>query len=380
MYFHLIWLKEKEGKQYELDCLIKWWDENFIRDFMSTWWAVVVSISEYKDDDISSFWNILLATVYKNTEIQIIISGEDLSERLYYFAMLWLAPQVFNFINNPIPEPQMQELIKNTFIKIKEDNEIAQEQAEKAQKAEANIYEDKSIKNWLKALNDNIDYMEQILKIWQWIISWLDSKTLQNMIEEMKKIRLWTNFNKMAEVIFDAQDLVWRLEEQIFQALDDKKFLIDRNSYITNIDVIKECFKIKSAKDKTTFDPTKMWLEESIYGFAGPVAAISKFTRKDVTNIFKASSANDLFDVLMELIEYFSAVAIFVISALFVISPIFKRDFSLYALPAFGWLWLLIYLFNSLKFKKLWTKIIAFVILALIYRYGLVLLKNTFVF
>jgi len=379
MYFHVIWLKEKNWEQAELDFLIKWWDENFIRDFLAVWGAVIVSISQY-DWEAKDFGNIMLAVGYKNAEIQIIFPWEDLEERLYFFASLGLAPQVFNFMDNPIPEFQMKDMIKNVFIKIKEESQQLQAQQEQIQLAETKKYEERWMQDWLKSLNDNIDRMEQVLKVGIGILSGTDIKKLEDMINEMKKIRLWTNFNKMAEIVFDAHEFVLRMENQIFEALGDEKFLIDRNSYVNNIDVITETFKLSRAKDKMVFDQSKMDVTESVYSVLWPVAVFSQFIYKDFSNTVKSSSANELFDVLMNLVEYFVLTVIIVLSISWSLAPMIWYNFSLYALPAFGWLWLLVYLFNSLKLNKLRMKISAFVILAWIYWYGLILLKNTFVF
>lgn len=379
MYFHVIWLKEKNWEQAELDFLIKWWDENFIRDFLAVWGAVIVSISQY-DWEAKDFGNIMLAVGYKNAEIQIIFPWEDLEERLYFFASLGLAPQVFNFMDNPIPEFQMKDMIKNVFIKIKEESQQLQAQQEQIQLAETKKYEERWMQDWLKSLNDNIDRMEQVLKVGTGILSGTDIKKLEDMINEMKKIRLWTNFNKMAEIVFDAHEFVLRMENQIFEALGNEKFLIDRNSYVNNIDVITETFKLSRAKDKMVFDQSKMDVTESVYSVLWPVAVFSQFIYKDFSNTVKSSSANELFDVLMNLVEYFVLTVIIVLTISWLLAPMLWYNFSLYALPAFGRLWLLVYLFNSLKLNKLRMKISAFVILAWIYWYGLILLKNTFVF
>lgn len=379
MYFHVIWLKEKNWEQSWLDFLIKWWDEIFIRDFLAAWWTVIVSIApyEWKDRD---FGNIMLAVGYKNTEVQMVFSWEDLEERLYFFASLGLAPQVFNFIDNPIPEFQMKDMIKNVFIKIKEESQQIQAKQEQEQLAETKKYEEKWLQKWLDSLNDNIDRMEQILKAGEWILSWADMKELEDMVNEMKKIRLWTNFNKMAELVFDAHEFVLCMEDQIFKALGNEKFLIDRNSYVNNIDVITETLKLSKANDKQIFDPSKMDLNESVYSMLWPVTIFSKFIYKDFLSTIRTSSTNDLFDILMNLIEYFVWIIIIVLVISRLLSPMLWYSFSLYALPAFGRLGLLVYLLNNLHLNKLRIKIASFVVLAWIYWYGLILLKNTFVF
>ena len=53
--------------------------------------------------------------------------------------------------------------------------------------------------------------------------------------------------------------------KSVYLLYGNEKFLIDRNSYVNNIDVITETFKLSRAKDKMVFDQSKMDVTESVY-------------------------------------------------------------------------------------------------------------------
>ena len=378
MYFHLIWIKEKAWKQYELNLLLKWWDEDFIRSFLAHRWVVIVSLNKF-EWETASFGNISMSILFENKEIQILMNWKDLSERLYFIAFLWLAPQFVNFVDNPIPELQMNELIKSTFLKIKEENEKLKQWQEEEFEKEQKKYEESSIKDWLKIINSNIDHIEQVIKAWAWILSSIEVKQLENYLNEMKRIRLWTNFNKMASLVLDAHVLVRNAEEQIFDAYKDKKFLVDERSSVTNIDVMSEYYKLSRAKDKTTFMPKALTTTETVYGVLGNASVFLQLLRRDFISTFDRTSFDEFFDVLMEMIEFWVITTTVIICfSRFVFNIFGVGEFSLYSLPAFWWLWLLIYLFNSLNLKWPIARIWGLVILIAIYRYWLVLLMNTF--
>lgn len=377
MYFHLIWIKEQDSKAYQLDFLIFWWNEDFLKSFLSQWWVVIVKLEEFKDDP-STFWNIIMSLMYNQSEIHLLMPWEDLEERLFFIAFLWLAPQVVNFVNKPIPELQMQELIKKVFTNIKKSKEIEREKQAEAEASETKIYQEKWIEEWLAVLNSMIDNIEQIKKVWNWILLFQDIKKLEDLENEIKKIRLWTNFNKMASLVFDTQNLLWKLQTTLFAALWDNKFLIDRNSYVTNIDVISECFLLEKAKDKAVFQSKWMTPSESMYNTMWSWFVFLKFLVQDIKSTFQESSWQDIFSITMELIELIVLVATIILSLLRLLSPILWLNYSLYFLPVFGWLWLLLYLFNNLKIKKIWIKCLILVVIIWIYWYWVILLKNTF--
>ena len=378
MYFHLIWIKEKNWKKYDLDILLQWWDEDFLRKFLWYRWVVIVSISEFKEDP-RTFWNIILLATFSDINIQIITKWEDLWERLYFIMFLWLSPINANYIENPIAQDQVKQLIETNSAKINEENEKIKNEQEALELKEQKKYEETWITEWLKIINSTIDHIQQLTKAWQWIISWNELKTLDNYLNEMKKIRLWTNFNKMAMLILDANHLAKKVEKDIFEANKDKTFLINENSSISNIDLLSEYFRINRILDESTLWVAWLSPGESMLKMMWNNSIFFVSLAQDVNYIFKTTTIDETFAIVMNLIEYIVLCAIVVICLIWLFAPLFWVDsFSLYLLPAMWWLWLLLYLFNNLKLKWIAANGVWFAILAAVYRIWLKLLLNTF--
>ena len=378
MYFHLIWIKEKDWKQHELDLLLQWDDENLVRGFLSHRWVVIVSLNEFKEKP-EDFGAIKMSVLYNNAEIEILMKWEDLSEALYSMMFLGLNPKSANYLDDPVPEDEMNSIIASTNSKIHAVNQEIQERKEMEEKKEQKKYEEAAIWDSLKIVNAEIDRIEQVIKAWEWVILWLEMKELEDYLNEMKKIRLWTNFNKMATLVFESHALVKTAEAEIFKAYDSQKFAIDKNSSVTNIDVINDIFDSKRISEKWALQASSLTTGESMLNMLWPATVFLKLLKRDIIHTFKTTSADEIFGVVMDMVEYFVLTAIIVLSILWLIAPlIWVNNFSLYFLPALWWLALLIYLFNSLKLEWIIRKILWFVILVFIYRRGLVLLLNTF--
>ena len=378
MYFHLIWIKEKEWKQHELDFLLQGEDENLIRGFLSNWGIVIVSLNEFKEDP-KDFSEIKMSVLYNNTEIEFLMKWESLEETLYSMMFLWLDPKFANYVNDPIPEEEMNSIIASTIAKIRAINQEIKEKKEMEEQREQKKYEESAISDSLKIINAEIDRIEQVIKAWQWVIWWIEIKELEDYLNEMKKIRLWTNFNKMASLVFDSHKLVKNAEDEIFKAYDSEKFLVDKNSSVTNIDVISDLFESKRISETATLQATNLTPGESVLNVLWPATIFLKLLKRDIIHTVKTSSIDEVFDIVMELIEYFVLTWIVILSFLRLIAPLIGvQKFSLYFLPALWWLGLLLYLFNSLKLKWILRKTFAFIALVLIYRRGLILLLSTF--
>lgn len=378
MYFHLIWIKEKNWKNYDLDVLLQWWNEDFIRKFLASRWVVIVSIIEYKEDP-KSFWNIIIFSRYENVDVSILTKWEDIKESTHFFVFLWLNISNINYVNEPLSDNQVKEIINNTISEINEENENFKKKQELAELNEQKKYEEAWIKDWLKILNSNINNIEQVMKAGEWILSWMDMKQLENYLNEMKRIRLGTNFNKMASIVLDAQILLKKAEEEIFNAYDNQKFLIDKNSFATNIDVLNEYFNSNRRLEKAKLQPVGLTASENMLNITWENAIFLALLGRDINYSFKDISLNELFDIVINMIEFIVLTIIITISLLWLFALVFwYSGFSLYLLPAMWLLGLLIYLLNSLKLKWIITKFTWFCIIVIIYRRWLTLLLNTF--
>ena len=339
---------------------------------------VIVSIEEFKEDP-NSFWNISISVDFSDTEIQILTQGEDLGEKLYSMIYLWITPTKANYTENPIPEDEVSKLIESNTLKIEEENKKVEEQQKLAELKEQKKYEESWITEWLKVINDSIDHIEQLIKAWEWIISWNELKELEDYLNEMKKIRLWTNFNKMAAMVLESHAVVESVENRIFEANKDKSFLIDKNSCVSNIDVLSEYFHSNRIAEKVKFQSTELKSSDSLSNMLWSSGILVGLLKKDLSFTFDNSTIDEVFAILLELIEYIVAWVIIVISLMRLVSWfIWMGNFSLYLLPAMWWLGLLIYLLNNLKLKWILLNIVWFAVLVLIYWRWLKLLLNTF--
>lgn len=378
MYFHLIWIKEKNWNKFDLNLLLQWWDEDFVRKFLANRWVVIVSLTEFKEDP-HDFWNIIVNLTYNWADIQLILQWEDLSERTLFIVSLWLNPLSINFVDNPLPEDQVKDIINTAISKSEEEDKKNKEQEEFEKLKEKKKYEESWIKDWLKIINSNIDRIEQVVKAGQWILSWGEIKKLEEYCNEMKKIRLWTNFNKMAALVLDAHALLTDAENQVLSANSQNKFLIDGNSVVTNIDVLQEYFDFNKISEKAVLQPAWLKTNEMFTNIMWKSSIFLNLLRRDILHSFENSSFGEFFDVIINLIEFIIILIILTISLSWLIGPLlWFGDFSMYLLPAMWRLWLLVYLLNNAGLRWNISRIVWFVVLILVYRKWLVLLLNTF--
>jgi hypothetical protein len=69
----------------------------------------------------------------------------------------------------------------------------------------------------------------------------------------------------MAAMVLDAHALVTEVENRIFEANKDKSFLIDKNSSVSNIDVLSEYFNLNKISEKAKFQSSGLTASENMF-------------------------------------------------------------------------------------------------------------------
>ena len=183
----------------------------------------------------------------------------------------------------------------------------------------------------------------------------------------------------MANLVLEAHVLVKRAEEKILDKYKDQWFLISSNSSITNIDLISQLFYYNRVSEKGAFAPKMLSATENISKVFWTSSIYLNLLRRDFVYLLTHTDFWDFLNILLKLSEFIVLTATVVLCLLRIIAPLIWVDsFSPYFLPALWWLWLLLFLLDSLNLKSNIAKVIWFVVLLIIYWTWLKLLLSTF--
>jgi hypothetical protein len=260
-------------------------------------------------------------------------TGNPLEKALRFLFSLGLAPKEANFLDTPVPKTLIESLIKKISLEYQESRELREKQQEQQLQKEKKRYEDTNVNQALKVINNNIDRITQLLKVGKGILTFAETKTLTDLSNELKKIRMGSNFNRMVQLLMETQEHITAAEDKVLRQLDNKKFLIDKHSSITNIDVISEYSELVKAQEKFILKQT-VDLEENLYLNGKNITIFAKFFGKDIKHTF--ASLEMLLPNTLSLLEYLILVIIVILSAFWIFSSLFASESSLpYYLPMF---------------------------------------------
>ena len=66
-------------------------------------------------------------------------------------------------------------------------------------------------------------------------------------------------------MVLEAHVLIRNVEKEIFEAKKDQSFLIDKNSALSNIDILSEYFHLNRISEKAKLQPTGLKFSENVF-------------------------------------------------------------------------------------------------------------------
>lgn len=280
MYFHVIWIKDLNGTQQNLDFLLDGNDFSAIKVFCENFGIVVVSIQQY-DEPTAQFWDILLRLKLADQTREIIIKGTNLEETARLFLEMDFPVVLVNSLTNPIPENLSEKLLSKILGEVAQQKWKIEEEAFEKRNQEIKKYEDKNVFVAIDLIEKNIQRIEQLLAIGREILPYQDIKQLEGHLSELKKLKLWNNFHKMSNTLDAVETLLMQNEDFVLKELDNKKTMIDNNSCISSFDVIREYNTLLQSLEKNTLN-RQLSIKEQCYALFRTPLIYLKFLGRDI--------------------------------------------------------------------------------------------------
>ena len=379
MYFHLIGIKEFQWQQHQLDALIWGGDMFFVKDFCAKYGVIIISLLG-EEENSNSLGNIVLKIEFQGKEVELILKEDDLDWTAELFLEMGFPLNYINSLKNPIPENLSEKKLFSLIQKVKEKQGEELEEQEKQQLIETQKFEDKNVMKAVKIIDKNIERIEELLSLWTEILPTMDLRKLNEFLIDLKKLKLGNNFHKMAIILDQAETLIFQSENYILKELCDRDTVIDPNSKITHIDVIKEYNNVLEAEEKMV-----LWrqldLKEQWYSIMKQGLIYIKFFFIDLFN--SVESLAFFVDQCLLLLEYFIILAIVFFSILS-FEPLlsFNSWSGIFFLP-FLWsigFFVCLYEWCRKLFSGKFMRIILFIVCSLCAFVFIELMKNSFAF
>lgn len=379
MFFHLTGIKDISEKNYTLERLLQTDDISSVKSFLAKQKVIVLWLVEYTWE-ASAFWDFYAQLQTENGTITIVSVAETLEGFISDLIRLEFTVLFANSLSQPLEEAQVQQFIQQENQKYQE---LLQQQKAEAQAKKTWGFYDKKLKKAYDAIEQVIDQIDQLSAIGGKNILPATQKKLDTMKEEISKLRLATNYDKIIEELHKTMNFVVETQDFLLEQLgNDKIFTLASWSTITNVEVIREQTRLAKANLLSALG-AQLSRDETLYVSLGKARLWSQYVYQDLQMVM-----SDKFSFLKQVMSGLELVFMFLIletSLLALFAQPLKIDFPL---PRFGvvfvylsvWACLMYFFNHSLQFKTLTHYLYVFCLFVVLYMLVIYGIKLVLVF
>lgn len=248
MYFRIIGIKEAQNKKYNMDILIQWESESEVRWLLQDRGVVLLNISPY-ENSAESFWTLKLDIKYQNKKIAIISYLTDIQIASLTFLMIGFDVLYINFLGDAkLPDTEVQNILSKSKLEVEESQQTETQTVAQKKETEKKIYKDSNLEKILKIAQETFGQIEFLLQKVEDKVSQDKIRDLKIMEQELTKLKMWRNDDKMSDLLEKIYDKSHEIETEYLDYMQKHKNYPIPNSIVTNIDIVTENQKYKKAK------------------------------------------------------------------------------------------------------------------------------------
>jgi hypothetical protein len=262
---------------------------------------VILDVVEYPGE-ASSFGNVWVTVSYQDQDVNIISNLNNLRMLAHKFIMMWFDVKGINFLDwRKMNEKVAAELLNLAKHDVDMENTINKDIWQEEERQEENVYRDAELEKTLAVAEWQInDINNKIYTIWSSISS-KDIKDIRTMEQELWKLRMWRNMDKIIELLEKVLIKALDIKQKYLATQRPHERLIIQWSGITDIDVQSELNILDKARNISKIGKARTF-DDQYYGLFGFAWIQMKFLWRDI--IRKITDVDNMLSVLFEFLHY----------------------------------------------------------------------------
>ncbi len=254
-----------------------------IREFLQQIGIIILSIKE-SEQTKESYGPIFLKINYENKNIEIITKFDDIQEACIAFLSLWFDVIDINTFAAPLWRPQVQEIIHTSRIKVLEQQQALEMQNQQEQTKQTAKFVDEDLETAKKLIDKVFAKVDEAVQRSDGNLSVQELRDIKNMEEELKKLRMWTNLEKIREIMHKLFVIVERLNTAYYRQIANPQDRIFEDSILTNTDLQKEFEQLENVKMQKLLG-LPISIKNQDYSWIGLPAIYRKCLQKDLLSM-----------------------------------------------------------------------------------------------
>ena len=376
MIYRVIAIKELFWKKYAIDLLFFWLSEEKIINILRQYKLVALELYEYNKDKIEKYWIIKILIDFEWEEIRLLTNAKEIENEIYLLSLIGFDIKNINYVSE-------EKKIESTVISdtLKTEKEKAQlwikeqnSNVEQNRKKNEEIFDDQKLEKTQKLARELLQKIPIFIEKAKDTISKNELKELYAQQQELSKLEMWSNVEKISSYIETIYANYSRLEQE-FLSIQDSPNIDISGSNVSEAYLASEITKLEKAKSLQKLWWAKKW-DDALYANFWETFLYFRLMKKDIISKFKNFSLdfNKIFWYLS-----LSFCIITLLSTIYILT-INKNDISFVVMIYSSVFWLILFCTKFIKKESVFSNVLSLIWSILISVLIIIFLKQLFIF
>ena len=359
--------EEQQTKTLPMELVFLTEDEALVKTILEKIHLIILSFGPYKGD-LSTFGDLYAKVLWEEQTLEIRSPLTNLKMFCSNLFRLGLNVIDINSAVDPIDPETIQKLLASSSQEITTEHAVQTTKIQEKKNIEKKIYSDAKLNKSKEAADWLVSRIPVITQRTDRSLSFGELKQLRDLSEELKKLKMGNNYEKIKEAGNKLFRLIETLNERYYAGIRTKATLPIAGSIVTDVDIYRELDALDFAKQSR-----KIWIslsiEKNAYAFLGRIVIFFNLLTKDFQDMISRpiSLLYRLYDIIWVSVLFTLCLAGFSI----IINPLFQFVPSLfgvyYRMVSFGVLWAIIFILQYFRTKSILNLIMVYTLTFAIY-------------
>jgi hypothetical protein len=280
MTFSVNGIKQEKNEKYNVEMLVCVDSSLLARKILEKTNILILSLKEFPEDK-KVFGDVYFIIKQGFQDIEIVTKYTQIQEAANFFRLIGFDYTHINRYSKPILQDEINTIITIAKIDTANKKEKVREDIQKKEDEDKKVYEDQDLESAKKIIVIVFEKVEECTKRATGLISISDSKKLKALVEDLKKLRMGTNFEKIRETIQEVFKILEIINNTYFDSIQNPNETISNESLVTPVDVQKELERMENIKILKSLH-IHISIKNQDYATFGSSAMYRKFLQKDM--------------------------------------------------------------------------------------------------
>lgn len=300
MTFSVNGIKQEKDNKYTVEILVCTEAPLLTRKILEKANILILSLKQFAEP-ASTFGDVYFTIRLNFQEIIIVTKYTDIQQAANFFTLIGFDIIAINSYAHPIGQQEVDNVVTTAKADIVAKKAKVQEDIQKIEEQEKNVYRDARLQSAKKIIERIFEKIDEALKRSAGTISVQEIKALNSLTEDLKKLRMGTNLEKIREIIQEIFKKINIINDQRYTSIQATSTPISPDSSVTNVDLDRELERLENVRILKSLG-AHISVKNQDYAIMGSLAIFWKFLQKDLLAAF--SNAGKLLYNLYDIAEF----------------------------------------------------------------------------